>query len=129
MNMKYVSMQLTTGTTILAEMYIEDSGSDFFRVKNPLRPILVDASSQAITLVAMNPFSDSTDYLISATNVVSVGEMHFEYLNLYIESVDRIERSIISKINNLVNPENKKEEVKVQPTSMMYAGEEIKTVQ
>ena len=45
----------------------------------------------------MNPFSDSVQYKIHATHVMSIGQLEMTYIDTYNNAVNAIEKSLLNK--------------------------------
>ena len=58
-----------------------------------------------LVLSMMNPFSDSDEFQIHRSHILSVGSMHFEYVDAYYEAVERIEKNIIEGYDKMVDSE------------------------
>lgn len=101
MNKHLVSVQLSSGQTIIGEMEETFDENGFYVIHNPVRPVLV---GENMVMVSMNPFSDSRVFKVHPMHVVSVGSIHFQYIDMYHESVDRIEEGIKQKYMELTTP-------------------------
>jgi hypothetical protein len=69
--------------------------SEFYTFHNPTKPIMMPDTNK-IMLVAMNPFSDSIEFKIHASHILSMGNLDEVYLDIYMNSVD----TILNKIKN-----------------------------
>lgn len=105
MEKDYVTMQLISGTTILAQVEKELDDNGYYVTHYPLKPVLV---GEKIILTSCNPFSDDFVFRIHQTHVITIGSMHFSYIDLYNESVKRIDEQIKQEYNDLLEPEEEK---------------------
>lgn len=109
-----VSMILINGQVVLTECQATPDENGFFTLINPVRPVIIE---NTIEFVAFNSFSDSTHYKVHFDKIISIGEMHFQYIDKYIESVERIDKEVLSKYEELMKPEKSSSSIYVDNES------------
>lgn len=112
MDKEYVSMQLISGVTLLAQIEKELDDVGYYVVHYPLKPVLVEES---VVLASLNPFSDDFVFRIHPTHVLTIGSMHFSYIDLYNNSVKRIDEQIKQEYNALLEPVDEEDKIHIIP--------------
>lgn len=98
MKKEYISAVLVNSQVLLSELDIgeKENGLDdngFYTFINPVKPIIMPETNK-IALVAMNPFSDSIEYKIHASHIMSMGSMDITYIDTYNNAVDSIQEKL-----------------------------------
>lgn len=118
MRKEYVSLTLTTGVTVLCEIDSKPDANGFYVIHNPVKPIAIqDGTESRIALVQMNPFSDSSEFRIHHSHIVSVGSMIADYIEKYIDSVRQIDLAIEKRYREMLIPSNPSKEYLEEITS------------
>ena len=94
--MEYISAILQNGQVILGQVEDEIDDNGFYTFHNPLKPIILTESNK-IALVQMNPFSDSIEFKIHESHVMSLGALQITYIDVYNNAVNTIEESLLAK--------------------------------
>ena len=113
-----MSVTFTTGVTVLCELDVTASPTGFYTLYNPLKPVAMqDENGSKIALVQMNPFSDSSEFKIHYSHIVSVGSMIADYIEKYVESVHQIDMAIAKRYSDMLIPEHPSKEFFAETTS------------
>lgn len=91
----YVSATLVSNQVIISEVDDDLDENEFYTFHNPTKPIMLEDKNK-IMLVAMNPFSDSVEFKIHASHILSMGNLDEVYVDIYLNSVEMI----LNKIKN-----------------------------
>lgn len=100
---QYITATLVNSQVIISEVEEEMDEDEFYTLINPTKPIMMGESNK-ILLVAMNPFSDSTEYKLHVSHVMTMGNLSSTYLDAYLASVKVIKDNILKNydvVNNV----------------------------
>jgi hypothetical protein len=115
-----ISMQLMGGVTVISECSPEPDEYGYYLLTNPMKPVLI---GEALVFTPMNSFSDSIEYKIHIDKILTIGDMHFEYIDKYYESVEKFNTDTKNKYDRLMEdddrPKSKQSSIYVEPDSTL----------
>ena len=91
----FVTATLISNQVIISEVDDDLDENEFYTFHNPTKPIMLEDKNK-IMLVSMNPFSDSVEFKIHASHILSMGNLDEVYVDIYLNSVE----IILNKIKN-----------------------------
>ena len=98
----FVTATLISNQVIISEVDDDLDENEFYIFHNPTKPIMLEDKNKII-LVAMNPFSDSVEFKIHASHIISMGNLDEVYVDIYLNSVETIHNKL--KNRNIVKDE------------------------
>jgi hypothetical protein len=90
------------GVTVISESTPEPDEYGYYLLINPMKPVLI---GETLVFTPMNSFSDSIEYKIHIDKILTIGDMHFEYIDKYYEAVEKFNRDTKNKYDSLMEEE------------------------
>lgn len=89
LELEYVSMVLINGQILITKMKLILDDNDCYTIFSPMKPIILPESNK-IALMSHNPFSESIEFQIHASMVMTIGALDINYIQMFDDAVDAL---------------------------------------
>jgi hypothetical protein len=100
---EYVTIIQINGQVLLTKLLGDVDDNGFYTIENPLKPIVMSESSK-VMFVAMNPFSNSVEFKLHASHIMTMGNMDESYIDVYNNAVQAILKQADETIVRMATP-------------------------
>lgn len=101
-DLEYVSIVLVNGQVIISRMSTSLDENDYYTMIHPLKPILLPESNK-IALIQHNPFSESIEFQIHASHVITMGALDATYVTIYDNAVEALTKKVKRDYDSIFN--------------------------
>ena len=118
---QYITATLVNSQVIISEMIEKSDNDEYYILVNPTKPIMMPDTNK-ILLVAMNPFSDSTEYKLHVSHVLTIGSLSPAYIDAYVASTKVIKENSLKNYDVVDDVDELLEEaVDIAPVKKSYS--------
>lgn len=89
--LEYITLTLINGQVLISKMSPILNKHDYYTMINPVKPILLPESNK-VALVQHNPFSESIEFQIHATHILTMGALDVNYVEMYDNAVNALHK-------------------------------------